>query len=106
MAGRFPLAVGSKANKSEPWKAGRAVGTTCACASAYGRPNAPSPVGLDGWSGWAARGGCHEEVTPPAETPSAETPANRGLGWAARGGCHEEVTPPADTPSAETPSAN
>ena len=28
MAGRFPLAVGSKANNSEPWKAGRAVGTT------------------------------------------------------------------------------
>ena len=46
MAGRFPLAVGSKANKSEPWKAGRAVGTTCACASAYGRRDAPSPVGL------------------------------------------------------------
>ena len=46
MAGRFPLAVvGSKANKSE-WKAGRAVGTTCACASAYGRRDAPSPVGL------------------------------------------------------------
>ena len=43
MAGRFPLAV---ANKSEPWKAGRAVGTTCACASAYGRRDAPSPVGL------------------------------------------------------------
>ena len=39
-------AVGSKANKSEPWKAGRAVGTTCACASAYGRRDAPSPVGL------------------------------------------------------------
>ena len=46
MAGRFPLAVGSKANKSEPWKAGRAVGTTCACGSAYGRRDAPSPVGL------------------------------------------------------------
>ena len=46
MAGRFPLGVGSKANKSEPWKAGRAVGTTCACASAYGRRDAPSPVGL------------------------------------------------------------
>ena len=47
MAGRFPLAVGSKANKSEPWKAGRAVvGTTCACASAYGRRDAPSPAGL------------------------------------------------------------
>ena len=46
MAGRFPLAVGSKANKSEPWKASRAVGTTCACASAYGRRDAPSLVGL------------------------------------------------------------
>ena len=46
MAGRFPLAVGSKANKSEPWKAGRTVGTTCACASAYGRRYAPSLVGL------------------------------------------------------------
>ena len=46
MAGRFPLAVGSKANNSEPWKAGRAVGTTCACASAYGHRDAPSPVGL------------------------------------------------------------
>ena len=46
MAGRFLLAVGSKANNSEPWKAGRAVGTTCACASAYGRRDAPSPVGL------------------------------------------------------------
>ena len=43
MAGRFPLAVGSKANKSEPC---RAVGTTCACASAYGRRDAPSLVGL------------------------------------------------------------
>ena len=43
MAGRFPLAVGSKANNSEPWKS---VGTTCACASAYGRRDAPSPVGL------------------------------------------------------------
>ena len=40
MAGRFPLAVGSKANNSEPWKAGRAVGTT------YGRRDAPSLVGL------------------------------------------------------------
>ena len=30
MAGRFPLAVGSKANNSEPWKAGRAVGTILA----------------------------------------------------------------------------
>ena len=46
MAGRFPLGVGSKANKSKPWKAGRAVGTTCACAFAYGRRDAPSPVGL------------------------------------------------------------
>ena len=46
MAGRFPLAVGSKANKSEPWKASRAIGTTCACASAYGRRDAPSLVGL------------------------------------------------------------
>ena len=43
MAGRFPLAVGSKTNNSKP---GRAVGTTCACASAYGRRDAPSPVGL------------------------------------------------------------
>ena len=32
--------------ESQPWKAGRAVGTTCACASAYGRRDAPSPVGL------------------------------------------------------------
>ena len=32
--------------KSELWKAGRVVGTTCACASAYGRRDAPSPVGL------------------------------------------------------------
>ena len=32
--------------ESEPWKAGRTVGTTCACASAYGRRDAPSPVGL------------------------------------------------------------
>ena len=47
MAGCFPLAVGSKANKSEHWKAGRAVGRTCACASAYGRRDAPSLVGLD-----------------------------------------------------------
>ena len=46
MAGHFPLAVGSKANKSEPWKAGRAVGMTCACGSAYGRCDAPSLVGL------------------------------------------------------------
>ena len=46
MGGRFPLAVGSKTNKSEPWKAGRAVGTTCACASVYGHRDAPSPVGL------------------------------------------------------------
>ena len=43
IAGRSPLA---KANKSEPWKAGRAVGTTCACASTYGRRDAPSPFGL------------------------------------------------------------
>ena len=48
MAGRFPLAVGSKAKKSEPWKAGsgRAGGTTCVCASTYGRRDAPSLVGL------------------------------------------------------------
>ena len=32
--------------ESEPWKAGRTVGTTCACASAYGRRDALSPVGL------------------------------------------------------------
>ena len=32
--------------ESQQQKAGRAVGTTCACASAYGRRNAPSPVGL------------------------------------------------------------
>ena len=32
--------------ESEPWKAGRTVGTTCARASAYGRRDAPSPVGL------------------------------------------------------------
>ena len=61
MAGRFPLAVGSKA-KSEPWKAGRAVGTTCACASAYGRRDAPSPVGLCllclDWSVSCARDAC------------------------------------------------
>ena len=36
-----------EANKSEPWKVDRAVGTICACASAYGRRDAPSPVGLD-----------------------------------------------------------
>ena len=30
----------------ESQQVGRAVGTTCACASAYGRRDAPSPVGL------------------------------------------------------------
>ena len=30
-------------SESEPWKAGS---TTCTCASAYGRRDAPSPVGL------------------------------------------------------------
>ena len=30
--------------ESREWKAGRAVGTTCACASAYGCRDAPSPV--------------------------------------------------------------
>ena len=36
----------TQANNSEPRKAGRAVGTTCACASAYGRRDVPSLVGL------------------------------------------------------------
>ena len=33
--------------ESQPWKVDRAVGTTCACASTYGRRDAPSLVGLD-----------------------------------------------------------
>ena len=33
--------------ESQPWKVVRAVGTTCACASTYGRRDAPSLVGLD-----------------------------------------------------------
>ena len=33
--------------ESQPWKVDRVVGTTCACASTYGRRDAPSLVGLD-----------------------------------------------------------
>ena len=64
MAGHFRLAVGSKANKSEPWKVDRAVGTTCACASAYGRRDAPSPVGLD------LSVSCVRDACRPYESPS------------------------------------
>ena len=50
--------------ESQPWKVDRAVGTTCACASAYGRRNAPSLVGLD------LSVSCVRDACRPYESPS------------------------------------
>ena len=60
MAGRFTLAA---------WKVDRAVGTTCACASAYGRRDAPSLVGLD-LSVSCVRDACVRDACRTYESPS------------------------------------
>ena len=73
--------------ESEPWKAGRTVGTTCACASAYGRRDAPSPVGLCllclGLSGFHSVITSRESFRPCEEDPKWTkrdlTPVTNGI---------------------------